>query len=179
MLEERANLGGVPISVILCVVGAGIGFLVTRLNDWIVESREFRRASRHLRTEAANVIRHYTITQEKLAGHETEVAWRNVVNLEIGRFYGSGLGTFDMSALRLFDEPVAEEAMYLMLTIRNNNAYIDQAKLHLASGDKEQFHDVCQELTERCQLTIERARRAEDMLRSGSYRLRPPIKGKV
>ena len=160
-------MSSVVISLITCIVGAGIGFFITRLNDWIVERRELYRASRHLRTEAANVVRHYRLMQERLAAHETEAPWRNAVNLETCRFYGDGLGTFDMSTLRLFDEAVAEEAMYLMLTVRNNNNYVDQAKLSIGSDTREQFHDVCRELIERCQITIDRARRMETLLRPG------------
>ncbi|MEP9353291.1 hypothetical protein ABLE93_06780 [Xanthobacter sp. KR7-65] len=158
-------MNGILIPVITCVVGAVIGFLITRINDWIVERREFQRARRHLRTEAANVVRHYSVMQERVAAHETEVPWRIAVYLETCRFYGAGLGTFDMSTLRLFDEDVAEEAMYLTLTIRNNNSYVDQAKLYLELNEKEPFHAVCCELIDRCRITIARARRMQDLLR--------------
>jgi len=159
-------MSSVIISLVTCIVGAGIGFFITRLNDWIVERREYRRASRHLRTEAANVVRHYRLMHERLAAYETEPPWRNAVHLETCRFYGDGLGTFDMSTLRLFNEAIAEEAMYLMLMVRNNNSYVDQAKLSFGSEAKEQFHDVCRELIDRCRMTIDRAARMESMLRS-------------
>jgi hypothetical protein len=48
--------------------------------------------------------------------------------------------------------------MYLMLMLRNNNAYIDQAKEHLLAGDKATFGELCEELIKRCDETTEHAR---------------------
>lgn len=74
------------------------------------------------------------------------------------RFYRIGVGTFDRGTLRLFDEPVAEEAMDPMLMVRNNTASVDQAKLHPAAGETAPFHAVCRGLIDRCAMTIARSR---------------------
>jgi hypothetical protein len=167
---------GILVPLITALVGAAIGFFITRLNDWLVERRELQRAGRHLRTEAANVARHYAIMRERLLTHETEPPWRNSVHLDTCRYYGNGLGTFDTGALRLFDDAVAEEAMYLMLMTRNINSYVDQAKLYLSSGEKEQFHAVCRELIDRCQMTVDRAEKIENVLRGFGF---TPPSGRV
>ena len=78
--------------------------------------------------------------------------------LEGCRYYGNGLGTFDTGALRLFDEATAEDAMRLIFMLRNNNAYVDQARQCLAAGDAATFGAVCGELLGRCAETIEHAR---------------------
>jgi hypothetical protein len=143
------------------LLGAGVGFLLTRLNDWLAEHRNLALASRHLRTEMANVARRYAFVRARLESYETSPAWINNVHLETCRFYGGGLGTFDTGTLRLFDERTAEDTMYLILMLRNNNAYVDQAKQYLAAEDKATFAEVCRELIGRCSETIEHARLAE------------------
>jgi hypothetical protein len=158
------------LALITAAIGAGIGFLITRLNDWIVERRELLRASRHLRTESANAVRHYSAMRDRLAEHQTQPEWLNAVYIETCRFYGNGLGTFDVSLLRLFDEDIAEQALFLLLMIRNNNSYVDQAKQYFDAGKQDLFHDVCAALVERCQRTIERARHLEGTLRTGTSR---------
>ncbi|MCO5063626.1 MAG: hypothetical protein M9924_04335 [Rhizobiaceae bacterium] len=161
------------LAVVTAFFGAAIGFMITRLNDWIVERRELQRASRHLRTEAANAVRHYTAMRDRLAGHLTQTEWLNAIYIETCRFYGSGLGTFDLSTLRLFDEDTAEEALFLLLMIRNNNSYVDQAKLYFDAGKQDLFHDVCEALVVRCQSTVERAQHLEERLRTGSSHGKP------
>lgn len=152
------------ITLLTGIAGAALGFALTRVNDWIVERRELKRAQRHLKTEATNVVRHYKVTLDKLATHQSDPKWLNAINIETGRFYGESLGSFDMSALRLFDEKLANEAMYLMMMVRNNNLYVEQAKHHLAGDDAEQFYDICGQLMERCQMTIDRANRLKELM---------------
>jgi hypothetical protein len=152
------------VTLLTGIAGAAIGFALTRVNDWIVERRELRRAQKHLKTEASNVVRHYSVTLEKLGSHQTDPKWLNAINIETCRFYGDWLGTFDMSALRLFDEKLADEAMLLMMTVRNNNLYVEQAKHHLATDDAEEFYDICGQLVERCRLTIDRANQLRELI---------------
>lgn len=156
------------LTVLTAFVGAAIGFMITRLNDWIVERRELQLASRHLKTEAANAVRHYSAMRDRIAGHQIQTEWLNAVYIETCRFYGNGLGTFDLSMLRLFDEEIAEQALFLLLMIRNNNSYVDQAKQYFDAGKQELFHDVCDALVVRCESTIERAQHLEETLRTGS-----------
>lgn len=162
------------LAVVTAFFGAFVGFLITRLNDWIVERRELQRASRHLRTESANAVRHYTAMRDRLANHQTQTEWLNAVYIETCRFYGNGLGTFDLSTLRLFNEDIAEEALFLLLMIRNNNSYVDQAKQYFDAGKQELFHDVCEALVVRCQSTIERAQHLEETLRTGGSSRKKP-----
>lgn len=166
-------MNSVAVTLGTAVAGAIIGFAITRLNDWIVERHEIRRARQHLLTEVSNVGRHYSIMLDKLKNHADELMWRNAINVETCRFYGTGLGTFDLSALRLFDEPLAEEALFLLIMVRNNNSYVDEAKAYLAAKQPELFHEVCEALVERCESMIERARRLEAMLRAQSMPIEP------
>lgn len=145
------------VPVLTGLFGAFLGFGISRLNDWLSERRTLRRAVHHLMTEVRNVRRHFEHAIGKMTDHPSMPAWRKLVHLETCRFYGNGLGSFDTGMLRLLDEETAGQVMYLMLMIRNNNAYIDQAKAQVADESTELFVEVCDEFIQRCALTMEMA----------------------
>lgn len=145
------------IPVLTGLFGAFLGFAISRLNDWLSERRTLRRAVHHLMTEVRNTRRHFQHAVDILADHPSMPAWRRIVHLETCRFYGNGFGSFDIGLLRLLDEDTASQVMYLILMIRNNNAYIDQAKIQAAEESSEIFAVICGEFIQRCILTMEMA----------------------
>lgn len=92
--------------------------------------------------------------------------WRKVVQLGKCRFYGQGLGTFESSALRLFQPDEAEQILDFMLVIRNNDYYIDQAIRYSPDDEKDKFDEICSELFARFEQTRDQANSLKSKLRS-------------
>jgi len=154
------------IPILTGIFGAFLGFAISRLNDWLSERRTLRRAVHHLTTEIRNVRRHFEHARDKIKGHSSMEPWRKIIHLETSRFYGNALGSFDVGLLRLLDEETAGHVMYLILMLRNNNAYIDQAKTQAVDGEAQVCAAICDEFVERCTLTIDMANKVNGDIRS-------------
>ncbi len=147
--------------------GTFLGFAVTRWNEQLNERRDIRRAVAHILSEILNARRHYKYSREENQGIAELPQWRRVVQLGKCRFYGNGLGSFEMSALRLFKPKIAEQILDFMLVIRNNDFYIDQAIEHSGPGSEETFNAVFKDLLERFDTTIKQGGELEDSVRRG------------
>lgn len=160
------SISDLVIPILTGISGAFLGFAISRLNDWLSERRSLRRAVHHLTTEIRNVRRHFEHARGKIEGHSSMEPWRKAIHLETSRFYGNGLGSFDIGLLRLLDDETAGQVMYLMLMLRNNNAYIDQAKAQAIGGDPEICGAICDEFVERCTLTVDMANKVNGHIHS-------------
>jgi hypothetical protein len=154
----------IPVSTALA--GIVLGFGVTRWNEALNEQRERHRAVSHILSELLNAKRHYRYSCEENLAIEAAPEWVRVVQLGKCRFYGNGLGSFEMSALRHFEPVVAESVLDFMLTVRNNDFYIDQAIKHAGAGQEEQFRSIVKALLERFQSIEPLAARVEGVVRA-------------
>jgi len=164
------------IPILTGIFGAFLGFAISRLNDWLSERRTLRQAVHHLTTEIRNVRRHFEHARGKIESHSSMEPWRKIIHLETSRFYGNGLGSFDVELLRLLDDETASHVMYLILMLRNNNAYIDQAKAQAMGGDPDICAAICDEFVERCTLTIDMATKVNDHI---NLRYRRHVRRKI
>lgn len=145
--------------------GTFLGFAVTRWNEQLNERRDLRRAVQHILSEILNAKRHYRFSREENSDLIDLPQWRRVVQLGKCRFYGNGLGSFEMSALRLFRPKIAEKVLDFMLVIRNNDFYIDQAIEHSGPDSQETFKAVLKDLFSRFDTTLAQAADVEELVR--------------
>ncbi len=146
--------------------GTVLGFAVTRWNETLNESRELRRAVGHILSETMNARRHYQLSLVENQKIVELPRWRRVVQLGKCRFYGNGLGSFEISALRLFAPEIGEEILDFMLVIRNTDFYIDQAIDHAGSGEEETFNTLVEALFERFHMAVAESQKVEASIRS-------------
>jgi hypothetical protein len=138
-------------------VGTLLGFWATRWNESLNEVRELKRAVQHISSELLNARRHYGFSRDENHAIGALPQWQRVVQLGKCRFYGNGLGSFEVSSLRLFKPKLAEQILDFMLVVRNNDFYIDQAIQHSGPAEQAVFDVVLGELMQRFDSTIQQA----------------------
>lgn len=144
--------------------GTLIGFAATCYNENLNERREYRKAVKHNYSEVLNALRHYQFSAEENAAIADMPPWERVVQLGKCRFYGNGLGSFELSALRLFKPEWSEQILDFMLVVRNNDFYIDQAIHHSRDADSETFDKIMAELLNRFEMTLTQGRKLKASL---------------